>query len=58
MLELKIQAVDNLDREISDKTTEADECFKQALKDIYDFEYRIISRIQEMKTKAVENAKQ
>ncbi|XP_060604279.1 uncharacterized protein LOC132757108 [Ruditapes philippinarum] len=58
MLELKLQAAGNLEREISDKTTEADECFNQALKDIDDFEYRIINRIKEMKTKAVENAKQ
>ncbi|XP_060588305.1 uncharacterized protein DDB_G0279899-like [Ruditapes philippinarum] len=58
MLELKLQATKNLDREISDKTTEADDCLTQALKDIDDFEYLIINRIKEMKTKAVENAKQ
>jgi hypothetical protein len=57
MLELKIQAAENLEREISDKTTEADDCFNQALKDIDDFEYQIINRIKEMKTKVVENAK-
>ncbi|XP_060604278.1 uncharacterized protein LOC132757107 [Ruditapes philippinarum] len=58
MLELKLQAAENLEREISDKTTEADGCLTQALKDIDDFEYRIINRIKDMKTKVVENAKQ
>ncbi|XP_060588298.1 uncharacterized protein LOC132743753 [Ruditapes philippinarum] len=58
MLELKLQATKNLDGEISDKTTEADDCLTQALKDIDVFEYLIINRIKEMKTKAVEHAKQ